>query len=251
MPDIWQQCDGERFIGLIEGELCRVVESQEQIATLNYVDSFEEQALLESLLDQSKPAHPEPDLALHYLLKTPFRYPPLKWGSRFGTRSEPSLFYGARSLETALAETSYYRWLFLFSMETRLDKPLRTEHTSFYAEFASTKGIRLNSPPFLEHLNHLSDPSDYQASQTLGKAARDAGVEVIIYQSARCPKQGECAALLYPRVLVSQKPERLEEWFCDTRETSVTFKSRRNQRDLIKFKIADFLVKNRLPQAAD
>ena len=39
-----------------------------------------------------------------YLLRAPWRYPPLRWGSRFGRRFEPGLFYGA------LSEEALFRW---------------------------------------------------------------------------------------------------------------------------------------------
>ena len=60
----------------------------------------------------------------HYLLATPFRYPPLPYGSRFGSRFEPSLFYGARSASTALAESAYYRFVFWSGMATPPPAPL-------------------------------------------------------------------------------------------------------------------------------
>ncbi|MDP1329436.1 hypothetical protein Q6280_28035, partial [Klebsiella pneumoniae] len=75
--DIWLECGGLERIKPIRGVLYRLVESQEQVATVGYVDSLEEQAVLEELLEGSKPAYPG-DLQsqpLHYLLKTPFRYP--------------------------------------------------------------------------------------------------------------------------------------------------------------------------------
>ena len=44
---------------------------------MRLVDSLEEQAVLESILEQSKPAlAAEGTQALHYLLATPFRYRP-------------------------------------------------------------------------------------------------------------------------------------------------------------------------------
>lgn len=109
MSEIWRQCKGERHIRPLQGRLVRLVESQEQVATLQLVDTLEEQALLEELLESSKPPVPADAEPLHYLLKTPFRYPPLRWGSRFGRRHEPSLFYAALKLETAMAESAYYR----------------------------------------------------------------------------------------------------------------------------------------------
>ncbi|WP_158661005.1 hypothetical protein [Thiomicrorhabdus sp. Milos-T2] len=65
---------------------------------MKIVDSFEEQSLLEALIDNTKPKSGE----RHYLIQTPFRYPPLNHGSRFATRFEPSLFYAGLSLNSAL-----------------------------------------------------------------------------------------------------------------------------------------------------
>jgi hypothetical protein len=42
----------------------------------------------------------------------------VKHGSRFGTRSAPSLFYGALKTATVLAEAAYYRFLFWYGMVT-------------------------------------------------------------------------------------------------------------------------------------
>jgi hypothetical protein len=39
--------------------LYRLVENQEQVATLGYVDTLEEQAVLEELLETSKPDYPD------------------------------------------------------------------------------------------------------------------------------------------------------------------------------------------------
>ncbi|MDU3955055.1 MAG: RES domain-containing protein, partial [Pseudomonas aeruginosa] len=49
MSEIWRQCKGERHIRPLQGRLVRLVESQEQVATLQLVDTLEEQALLEEL----------------------------------------------------------------------------------------------------------------------------------------------------------------------------------------------------------
>ncbi len=87
---IWQACRGAEHIGPLAGELFRLVESQAQVATLDYVDTLAEQALLEDLLETVKPPWPADSARLHYLLRTPFRYPPLPWGSRFGQRHEPA-----------------------------------------------------------------------------------------------------------------------------------------------------------------
>jgi hypothetical protein len=75
-----------------DDEIFRIVESQEEIATTNIVANLDEQNVLEQLLETSKPG--AIGTVPHYLLSTPFRYPPLKHGSRFGTLFENSLFYG-------------------------------------------------------------------------------------------------------------------------------------------------------------
>ncbi|MBR9805357.1 RES family NAD+ phosphorylase, partial [bacterium] len=114
-----------------QGTLSRVVESQQRIATLHLVDSLEEQAVLEALIDQAKPPASIDHDKFHYLISSPFRYPPLRHGSRFGSRYEPSLFYGSLSIQCALAECAYYRFVFLEGMSEPIAAPVRSEHSSF------------------------------------------------------------------------------------------------------------------------
>ena len=68
--------------------LWRVVEAQHTASTMRLTDSLEEQALLEAVLEESKPALPEAVRRLHYLLATPYRYRP-HVGSRFRVALEP------------------------------------------------------------------------------------------------------------------------------------------------------------------
>ena len=116
---IWETCEGARHLQTISGTAWRLVESQEQIATLGYVDTLEEQAILEELLDSVKPPYPANTESLHYLLKTPFRYPPLRWGSRFGRVHEPGIFYAGCEANTTLAESAYYRFVFWYSIASK------------------------------------------------------------------------------------------------------------------------------------
>ncbi|MGY3822375.1 hypothetical protein [Acinetobacter haemolyticus] len=76
--NLWQSCEGNKQVSPLSGTLYRLVESQEQIATRQLVDTLEEQALLEDMLELVKPPYPPKSEHLHYLFKTPFRYPPLK-----------------------------------------------------------------------------------------------------------------------------------------------------------------------------
>ena len=92
--------------------LWRAVEAQHIASTLRLVGSVEEQGVLESILENSKPALPAGAAALHFLLATPFRYTsPI--GSRFRAPSDPGVWYGAERERTACAELGFWRWRFL------------------------------------------------------------------------------------------------------------------------------------------
>ena len=87
-----------------------MVESQHLFSTRKLVDSEAEHRVLEELIEGHKP---KGERGLHFLLATPFRYPPLPHGSRFGTRGQHGIWYGAVEQRTAFAESAYYRLLFL------------------------------------------------------------------------------------------------------------------------------------------
>ena len=249
--DIWQECRGVEQIRPLRGRLVRVVESQEQVATLQLVDSLAEQALLEELLETSKPPLPRSAESLHYLLKTPFRYPPLRWGSRFGTRLQPSLFYAALRLETAMAEAAYYRFVLWSGM---LSPPpsgrILSEHSSFEARYQVERGIRLHAPPFNRFQQVLSHPSDYRPTQALGAVMREMGVEAFEYRSARCPQGGNNIALYLSHALAEKRPRNLLPWLCETTGAYVAFKNAQAPDGLRVFHWEAFLVDGELPLPA-
>ena len=227
---LWNECNGHAEIQPISGSLCRMVESREQVATLSYVDTLPEQSVLEELLEESKPAYPEETTGLHYLLKTPFRYLPLLWGSRFWKMTEPSLLYGGKSLEATLIEAAYYRLVFLFSMEGTPPKArLNSEHTLFSVGYSSPKGIRLQDAPFNDYHNQLTHPSNYSASQQLGSNMREAGVEVFEYLSARAQDNKVCVALFSPEALSDKAPTGMEQWLCESSADMVAFTTAGNR----------------------
>ncbi|MDH5301429.1 MAG: RES family NAD+ phosphorylase [Gammaproteobacteria bacterium] len=247
MSEIWDRCRGPEQIHPIAGELFRFVESQEQVATNQLVDSLQEQAILEELLEGNKPPERGGCENLHYLLKTLFRYPPLPWGSRFGRRFEPSLFYGSLELPTALAETAYYRLLFYHSMETPPpSKLLRTEHSSFKVSYQTASGIQLQHPPFDNHREQLRHVSDYAVTQSLGNAMRESGVEAFEFFSARC-EEGLNVALFVPAALGEQQPRELTHWLCETSGEHVAFK--RAVGGVVNFSLEQFAVNGSLPGA--
>lgn len=247
--DIWAECNGHAAIVPIAGGLVRVVESQEQVATNALVDDLNEQALLEEMLEASKPSpHPEGH-SLHYLLTTPFRYPPLPHGSRFGGKHEPSLFYAAQELSVALAETAYYRFVFWLGM---VDPPpsgsFTTEHMAFGASYETGMGMRLHAPPFDRFASELTNPEDYSATQALGSQMRNSGVQAFEYRSARDPGQGLNVALYSACAFASRGPEWQQAWICDTRAAKVSFFNK--IAGAVGFSLEQFLVSGRLPTPA-
>lgn len=250
--DIWQQCtqNNPPPYCQLQGTLLRLVESQEQIATTGLVDTLDEQDLLERLLEQSKPPLKAETEKLHYLLSTPFRYPPLKHGSRFGNRFEPSLFYGSSNLQTTLTEAAYYRFVFWQGMNTPPpSKVFKTQHTLFAVNYATKQGLQLHAPPFKLYQTQLTDPADYGATQQLGSAMRNHGIEAFEFSSARDHNSGINVALIRPTALAAKRPTYTEPWLCETRETTVTYLHTRNN-TLHHFALEQFLVDDELPRPA-
>lgn len=249
--DLWNACDAQSHIQPIHGTLYRLVEGQEQIATRNVVDTLEEQSLLEDLLDTSKPPYKLDDPQLHYLLKSPFRYPPLLWGSRFGRTYEPSLFYGACSAEVTLSESAYYRFVYWYSIDepAEVKQTFKSQHTMFTVGYTADQGLKLHESPFDQHLKALTDPVNYQISQKLGSDMRSNGIQAFEYASARDKNHGTCVALFGPESFKEPQPANLESWLCDITETHVYFKSVGHSKLLI-FPVSDFLINGKFPTPA-
>ena len=208
------------------GTLQRFVENQEQKVTLALTDSLAEHEILEGLLEESKPQPGEhPRLAqLDYLLRTPWRYPPLKWGSRFGSRFEPSLFYGALSKQALFAEAAYYRFLFLDGMRTPFRDRVISQFTVFEAMYQTAQGVDLSRPPFRKHEAVLRHTSDYVPCQALGRVLRKKGIEAFVYLSARTKDNALNIALVSPAALRSRKHRNPRHGICETRADKVSFR---------------------------
>jgi hypothetical protein len=178
---------------------------------MRLVDSLEEQANLESTLEESKPPLPAAAQRMHYLLATPFRYRP-HFGSRFRAALEAGVWYGAEALRTALAEKSYWRLRFL------LDSPgtpalKAVPHTAFQAPVRTAAALDLTATPLVRDAADWTHRTDYAATQALAVAARAAHIDLIRYASVRDPEQGPCAAVLDPKVFGRGRPRGLETWF--------------------------------------
>lgn len=248
--DIWASCCDRVSPTPLKGRVFRIVESQEKVATNELVDTLEEQALLEEMLEITKPAIPEAAQDLSYLLFTPFRYPPLQYGSRFGRRFEPSLFYGSRSLETALAETAYYRLHFWFDMRVPPPaKKLNTQHTAFTAEIKTKQGLQLQRPPFAKYESQLMDKSSYRETQLLGTLMREKGIAAFEYFSARDINKGINIGLFSHTVFKEKKASSIMNVLCATQAEGVEFMDENSV--VYQYDYRDFLDNGSFPKLAD
>ena len=178
---------------------------------MRLTDSLEEQAVLEAILEQSKPALPPGVRSLHYLLATPFRYRP-HGGSRFRAPFEAGVWYGAEALRTGLAEKSYWRLRFLLDSPGTPDlRPV--PHTTFAAAVRTAAAVDLTCKPFVRDHAVWTDPTSYGGTQEFAAVARVAHIHIIRYESVRDPQRGACAAVLDPAVFGRGRPRGLQTWF--------------------------------------
>jgi RES domain-containing protein len=225
-----------------------VVESQHLFSTRALVDSDAEHQVLEELIEGQKPRGQAG--GAHFLLTTPFRYPPLPHGSRFGRRTEPGIWYGSARTRTALAEAAYYRLLFLEGTAADL-APLMVEVSAFRVGYKTSRGIDLTRAPFRDHERVLASPVAYDVPQRLGLAMREDGVEAFRYRSARDREGGTNVALFTPRPFGSRKPSVPETWHCVAARTGVEFvKKDVFRRATFTFPRTEFEVDGRLPAPA-
>lgn len=219
---IWAQCHGHEHIRPLNVSPWRVVEAQHVLSSRDLVNTPEEHDVLETLLEHSKPwINPEKD----YLIFTPFRYPPLQYGSRFGRSVEPSLWYGSMMLETAFAEVAYYRGMFFQDTEADLGY-IDLMLTAFRAVIKTKQGIDLTEPPFETHRETLSSKLSYESTQNFGSSMRSAGVEAFVFYSARTLEASKNVGVFMPSVFVKTKNQYTfdhQTWQCMANKAGVEF----------------------------
>jgi hypothetical protein len=189
----------------LEGKYWRMVEAQHRVSTLKVVDTLDEQALLEDLIEQTKPQIPLECRHLHYLLATPFRYGSVyPHGSRFRRAGRTrGVYYAAETMFTAVAEMAFYRLLF-FSESPETPWPRdAADYTAFAAAIKCAGAVDLTRRPF--------DRDAAAACQAIADVAREAGLEAIRYRSARDPK-GANIALLTCKGFAKAKPLEPQTW---------------------------------------
>lgn len=249
---IWTRRAGSSEIRRISGTARRAVEAQHVVATAKLTDSLEEQAILERIVERVKPPLPAEAgfEGRHFLLTTSFRYPPLRHGSRFAVRTEPSIWYGAHELGTVFAEVAYYRLWFLEGTEAEIAS-LEVELSVFSVPYRTRKGLDLTRAPFDADRAAISSPSSYRESQALGGAMREAGVEAFRYRSARDPGGGKCVGLFTPRAFGALAPSEPRTWWCRASREGVAFlRKDAFSRESFSFPREAFLVDGGLPEPA-
>ena len=139
MPsNIWTRCAGRSSLRALPAAPGASSSRSTSSPRASWSTPTRSSALLEELIEDVKPP-PGAPAGLHYLLFTPFRYPPLRHGSRFGTRAERGIWYGSRTRATAFAEKAYYLLLFLEGTAAELT-PLETDVSIFQAAYETRAG---------------------------------------------------------------------------------------------------------------
>lgn len=211
---IWTRVALSAEFRRIAGACWRLVEAQHRVSTLKLADTLAEQALLEELIEETKPPVPPECRGLDFLLATPFRYGAIyPNGSRFRRAGRtPGVYYAAESPTTALAEMAFYRLLFFAESPATPWPDDAAEYTAFSAEIATERALDLTCEPLAADAAIWTDPTDYSGCQAFADAARAAEAEAIRYRSVRDPEEGANLALLACRAFARPAPGERQTW---------------------------------------
>lgn len=220
----------------LSGTCWRLVEAQHHVSTLKLVDLVSEQALLEELIEATKPPLPPECRDLHYLLSTPFRYGAVyPIGSRFRRAGmTEGVFYASETPQTAVAEMAFCRLLFFAELPNTPWPTNPAEYTAFSVEYATKKAIDLTERKYAANRSRWMHVTDYSYCQAFADNARAAKIEVIRYASVRDPGRGVNLALLSCRAFANARPIELQTWrirlsdagaqaICEAPRSGITF----------------------------
>jgi hypothetical protein len=114
-------------------------------------------------------------------------------GSRFSDGTY-GVYYAARDMQTAIAETVFHRARFLArTAEAPGEVDMRTYLADLRADFTELRGYGRRKPD-------LMHPDSYSASQAFGREQRGKGANGIVFDSVRHPG-GQCVAVFRPKVV--------------------------------------------------
>ena len=196
----------------LQGPVLRLVQQQGITSLDPLVDNLEQLARLEAMVETSKPPLPAagPGTPSHPLLTTPFRYPPLRHGSRFGSRQSRGLFYGSRSRSGSLVEGAYYGLLFWEGLIDPPPAPIRRRQTLFSVLLNASRGLQLQAITAETAQATLRDPLSYGPTQQLGAWMRDQGIGAFEYLSARSSDSLVQVGVFTPAVFQSTPFDQVE-----------------------------------------
>lgn len=121
-------------------------------------------------------------------------------GSRF-TDGTYGVFYAAKTIGTAVAETLHHRERFMVvTREPAQELDMRVYAVDLEGDLHDIRGRT-------DGLSELYEPDAYAAPQAFARALRDGDADGIVYASVRNPG-GECAAVFRPRLLSNCRQER-------------------------------------------
>jgi hypothetical protein len=225
-------------------DIWRVIETQEVAATRAITSSAKTQQRLEALLDQYKPPVPADCEHLSYLLSTPFRYPPLEHGSRFGSLWARGIFYGALEKITACAEAAVYLWLFQSGpIDLGPLKKIRDQRCLFSVKLHSARTLdlrKINNPSILKK---IMLKNDWQYSQQVGDQLREANIDYFYYPSCRI-EAGCNIAVISPQAFVEPQPQIQESWQMQLDQQTCWFS---NRQESFEFQFNNFAVNGVIP----
>ena len=180
---------------------------------MKLTDSLKEQAVLESLLEKTKPPIPPDCGRLDFLLMTPFRYSRQNpWGSRFRRpNAEAGVLYAAKHPETAIAETVFHRLRFFADSPQTPWPQNAAEYTAFCIQLRARRAIDLTAFA-ADEIADILDPVDYTAGQKFSESAREAGIELIKYPSVRDSDHRANLAMLSPAAFAKPEPTGRQSW---------------------------------------
>jgi RES domain-containing protein len=233
--NIWTLAELSSKAQSLSGTCWRIVEAQHQASTMKVTDTLEEQEILETIIEETKPPIPTGCEGLDFLLMTPFRYSVSNPnGTRFRRPNAPDgVFYAAESSSTAIAEMAFYRLLFFAESPQTAWPQNPGDYTAFAADFKSERTLHLTVSPFNEH-HLLYDLVDHSLSQALAGWAREANIEILRYTSVRDPERKSNLALLSPKAFAKPDPVDRQSWkihldangaraFCESPRISIAF----------------------------
>lgn len=139
-------------------------------------------------------------------------------GDRF-TDGSFGVFYAARTVETALAETTYHRARFMaWTREPAQELDMRVYAVDVDARMHDVRPLR-------DALPAIYDPDAYGASQTLAIRLRSLDSDGIVYHSVR-HEGGECVAVFRPRLLSNCRQERHLCYVWDGEAITIVYEKR-------------------------